>query len=78
MRRRHCERWTGVCPCSGNNRKLVVVVWPTDLAHSLTQSASAAVTQFMGAIIRHFRTLEAERHNSHKNCTHSESERSQI
>lgn len=50
MRRRHCERRTGVCPCSGNNRKLVVVVWPTDLAHSLIQSASAAVTQLMGAI----------------------------
>lgn len=50
VRRRHCERRTGGCPCSGNNRKLVVVAWPTDLAHSLTQSASAAVTQLMGAI----------------------------
>lgn len=36
--------------CSGNNRKLVLVVWPIDLARSPTRSAVGAAKQLTEAI----------------------------
>lgn len=57
------EHWFSNCRCSTNNRKLVIVVQPADLAHLSTYqtvgAAAEAVTNSSWRKLRNFKTLSA-------------------